>query len=75
MRDFETERKSYERESLRQKLKRFRDCIKNLEKSSILPCYFSVITSAFTKVVIFSNGESGGGRGEGKGRMLKKTHC
>ena len=65
MRDFETERKSYERESLRQKLKRFRDCIKNLEKSSILPCYFSVITSAFTKVVIFSNGESGGGGGEG----------
>ena len=33
----------------------------------MLPCYFSVITSAFTKVVIFSNGER-----ERKGRMLKK---
>ena len=39
----------------------------------MLPCYFSVITSAFIKVVIFSNGESSGGGEGGKGSMLKKN--
>ena len=39
----------------------------------MLPCYFSVITSAFIKVVIFSNGESsGGGGGGGEGKDVKK---
>ena len=35
----------------------------------MLPCYFSVITSAFTKVAIFQTGKvAGGGGGEGGGR-------
>ena len=32
----------------------------------MLPCYFSVITSAFTKVAIFQTGKVAGGGGEGK---------
>ena len=47
---------------------------KNLQKFSILPCYFSVITSAITKVVVFSNGDSGGGGGRG-GKDVKKKNA
>ena len=39
----------------------------------MLPCYFSVITSAFTKVAIFQTGKVAGGGGGGEGKDVKKN--